>query len=149
MRGRHPSGPQLADEIEGSQQAQRRLKVMLETITGQKRISEACEELGIGEAQFYKLRRKMLEGALASLEPMAAGRRPAVEPKDDQGLTEMQEEIRELKIELRASQIREEIALLMPQLIKPPKEGGKKTAREMLSGGGKRGTPDKSKGSAS
>jgi transposase-like protein len=149
MRGRPPSGPQLVDETEGSDQARRRLKVMLETITGQKRIVEACAELGIGEAQFHKLRQKMLQGAIASLEPAAPGRPAAAVQKDGQELAGMEEEIRQLRIELRASQIREEIALLMPHLIKAPPECEKKTVKGMPSGGGKRDTPDKSGGSAS
>jgi transposase-like protein len=73
MRGRHPSGPELVKETEGSDQARRRQKAMLETISGQKRVAEACAELGIGEAQFHKLRRKMMTGALASLEPAGMG----------------------------------------------------------------------------
>ncbi len=149
MRGRHPSGPDLADETEGSDQARRRLKVMLETISGQKRIAEACEELGISEAQFHKLRRRMMAGALASLEPAAAGRPAGRTAAVDERIAGLEEEIRQLKTELRASQIREEVALLMPHLVKVPDEGGKKTAVKGRSAGVSGGTRDKSGGSAS
>jgi len=142
MRGRHPSGPELAEEMEGSDQARRRLKVMLETISGQKRIAEACEELGIGEAQFHKLRRKMVAGALATLEPAAPGRPPAGREGADERVADMQEEIRQLRVDLRAAQIREEVALLMPHLVKVPQGRGKKTAARMRSGGGRSGTQD-------
>jgi hypothetical protein len=149
MRGRHPAGSELADEITGSDLARRRLKVMLETISGQKRIAEGCEELGIGEAQFHKLRHKMLAGAAATLEPSAVGRPPTARAEDDERIAGMQEEIRQLRIELRAAQIREEVALLMPHLVKVPDEGGKKTASRGRARCGSGGTRDKSGGSAS
>jgi hypothetical protein len=140
----------LVDETEGSDQARRRLKVILETIAGDKRIGEACAELGIGEAQFYNLRQKMLKGAIAGLEPGVVGRPPGQSADaDEPGLAAMKEEITQLQMELRASQIREEIALLMPHLIKPRQESEKKTGKGMPSGGGKSGTPDKSGGSSS
>ena len=148
MRARHPLGLQLARAMEGSDQACRRLKVMLETISGQKRIAEACEELGIGTAQFHKLRNKMMQGALLSLEPAAPGRPRAGIEAADERIAAMQEENRQLRIELRAAQIREEIALLMPHLVNVP-EGGKKTKRKARSGGGSGGRRTKSGGSAS
>jgi transposase-like protein len=129
--------------------ARQRLKVMLETISGQKRIAEACEELGIGEAQFHKLRHKMLAGALSTLEPLVSGRPPMVKAENDERIAGMQEEIRQLRIDLRAAQIREEVALLMPHLVKVPDEGGKKTASRPRSREGSGDTPDKSGGSAS
>jgi transposase-like protein len=149
MRGRHSLGPELANGAEGSASARRRLQVMLETISGQKRIADACEELGIGEAQFHKLRNKMLNGALASLEPGVPGRPAAMNEADNERVAEMQDEIRQLKIELRASQIREEIALLMPHLVKVPEEVKKKAAKKAGSGGGKGDTQNKSEESAS
>lgn len=149
MRGRPSSGADLATGTEGSDQAHRRLKVMLETLSGQKKIADACEELGIGEAQFHKLRHKMMAGALASLEPAAAGRPAGEKAQTDERVTAMQEEIRQLRIELRASQIREEVALLMPHLIKVPEVGEKKRNRKARSDGGNDDTQDKSGGSAS
>jgi len=126
MRGRHPSGADLADAIEGSAQARQRFKAMLETVAGQKRITEACEELGIGEAQFHKLRHKMMEGAMAALEPSLPGRPMAENAQEAERVTDMREEIRQLRIELRAAQIREEVALLMPYLVKAPEDRKKK-----------------------
>jgi hypothetical protein len=149
MRGRHPLGPRLVDETEGSDQACRRLKVMLETISGQKKIAEACEELGISAAQFHKLRNKMMQGALLSLEPAAPGRPRATNEAVEERVVGMQDEIRQLRIELRAAQIREEIALLMPHLVKAPEGREKKTNRKARSGGGSGGTRAKSGGSSS
>lgn len=149
MSGRHSSGVDLANGTEASDQAHRRLRAMLETLSGQKKIADACEELGISEAQFHKLRHRMMAGALASLEPGVAGR-PSIETaRTDELVMEMQEEIRQLRIELRASQIREEVALLMPHLVKVPEVGEKKRNRKARSGEGKGGTHDKSGGCAS
>jgi len=61
----------------------------------------------------------------------------------------MDEEIRQLRIELRAAQIREEVALLMPHLVKVPEVREKKRNRKAQSAGGNDGTRDKSGGSAS
>lgn len=148
MRGRHPSGIELIGDREGSDQARRRLKIMLETIAGQKRISEACVELGIGEAQFHKLRHRMLQGALESLEPSPAGRPTARGKEENEELAARDEEIEQLRWELRGAQIREEIALLMPHLLKVPEEQ-KKTGKRAPSGGGKSGMRSKSGGSGS
>jgi hypothetical protein len=149
MRGRHPTGADLADAIEGSKQARQRLKAMLETITGQKRISKACEELGIGEAQFHKLRHRMIAGAVAALEPSAPGRPMSAKTETDERIAALKDEMQQLRIELRAAQIREEVALLMPHLVKPPKECEKKRNWRRRSGEGRSGTHDKSGGSAS
>lgn len=142
-------GLQLAKAMEGSDQACRRLKAMLETISGQKRIAEACEELGIGRAQFHKLRNKMMQGALLILEPGTAGRPRATNEAVEERVAAMQEENRQLRIELRAAQIREEIALLMPHLVKVPEGREKKTKRKARSGGGSGGTRARSGGSSS
>lgn len=142
MRGRPPSGIDLVGEVEGSGQARRRLRVMLETLSGSKKIAEACEELGIGEAQFHKLRHRMMAGAVASLEPSPAGRPPADRGERDERLAEVQDENRQLRIELRASQIREEIALLMPHLVKVPEAPKKKRDKQEPSDGGSEGTQD-------
>ena len=56
VRGRRTSGPRLAEGTEGTDEAKLRLKVSLETITGQRSVKEACEILGLCEAAFYKIR---------------------------------------------------------------------------------------------
>ena len=52
MSGRHAIGPELAEKLEGSDLARTRMRVVLETIAGKKRVLEACEELGICEQRF-------------------------------------------------------------------------------------------------
>ena len=91
---------------------------MLEVLQGRHTVAEASRALGIREARFHQLRQQALEGALAGLSPKRAGRpvrRPSIEPSD---VERLRAENQELKIDLRALELREEIALSMPHLLK-------------------------------
>lgn len=122
-RGRRPLGPRLVEGLEASTEARLRLKIVLETIAGERTVSEACEALGIGEARFHEMRRQALVGALEGLEPRAAGRPPRQASSGEPSYSELSSEVRELRIELRAAQVREEIRAAMPHLLL----AGKKT----------------------
>lgn len=126
-RGRKPSGPEMADRLDGSEGARKRLRVVLETIAGVRSVSDACRELGIGEAAFWGLRDKALRGALKEIEPKRPGRPRRKEPQTPPRVAELEEEVEDLKVDLRAAQIREEIALLMPNLMKERRGSPKKS----------------------
>jgi hypothetical protein len=49
MRGRYPSGPEYVEGLQGSAEAKRRAKIILETVTGQLRVQEACQALEVSE----------------------------------------------------------------------------------------------------
>ena len=122
--GRPPLGPRLAEGLEGSEGARRRLRVILETLSGELGVEEACRELGIGPAAFHKLRARTLAEALRSLEPRPMGR-----PREERSAQEMRIEALEkenwqLQFELQAARLREEIALSMPHLLKRKEAGG-------------------------
>ena len=74
MRGRRPTGPELVDRLAGSEQARERVKVVLQTMTGELRVQEACERLQISEQRFDELRLEAIQAAVASLEPKPTGR---------------------------------------------------------------------------
>ena len=134
MRGRLPSGPDYVDKLTGSEEARRRLHIILQTLAGSLRVQEACATLDISEARFHKLRLDALQGAVTQLELRPAGR-PARQPEDPQ-LTELKEQIAQLELELQAAQTREEIALVLPRLhAEPATEGspGKKLSRRRTS----------------
>ena len=116
-RGRPPEGPKLVERLDGSPEAKQRLQVILQTLTGEKTVEAACAELQIGEAAFHKLRQRTLQDAVTSLEPRPAGRPPQPVSPEAEQVTELQRQMRELKIDLRASQLRTEIALTMPHLL--------------------------------
>jgi hypothetical protein len=96
--------------------------MILETVSGKVSIREACERLGIKEAAFYKMRTSALEAALARLEPRPMGRPPKVATDADKRIGELETEIKQLKTDVVASQVREELALTMPFLAQRRKQ---------------------------
>ena len=134
MRGRLPSGPDYVAKLAGSEEARRRLQLILQTLAGSTRVQQACAELGIGAARFHELRLDALQGAVAQLELRPAGR-PALPPADPH-VAELQGRIEQLELELQAAQTRTEIALVLPRLHpEPATEGapGKKPSRRRTS----------------
>ena len=137
MAGRPPEGPRIADRIDGPDEAKRRLKAILETISGERTIDDAAKEIGVGAARFHELRMEALRGAVAALEPRAAGRPRSEVDGPDARVAELEAEIRELTLEVKAAHVREHIALTMPHLLEesppaPPSEQSreqKKTKR--------------------
>ena len=121
-RGRPPKGSRLVEGHEGTQEAKRRLRVILETMAGECTVTEACEELGVGETAFHELRAQAIAGALSSLEPKLRGRPRRGESEETPRIRGLELENQELKIDLRAAQIREEIALMMPHLLNRKKK---------------------------
>lgn len=118
MRGRYPSGPKYVEQLQGSDDAKRRAKIILETMTGKLRVQEACALLGICEQRLGQLRQEMLQAAVASLETQPAGRRPAEAESPD--MAALKEQVAALQDELRAAQVREEIALALPRVVHEP-----------------------------
>ena len=128
-RGRRPAGAELADRLDGSDEAKQRLRVILETLAGQRTVTAACELLGIGGRQFHELRARVLQAGLNSLEPRPSGR-PVRRPTARE-IAELEAELQQLRIELHAAQLREEIATALPHLRarRPPEKGGKSKQR--------------------
>jgi len=115
------------ETLGGTELARERLKRVLATLAGESTVEEACLHLGISPARFAEIRKEALGAALEALEPKPAGRPPA--PRTDPEVIDAEQEIRRLKRELEASRIREEIALTMPHLVRPPRGGEKKGDR--------------------
>jgi hypothetical protein len=116
MRGRYPTGAELVEQLDGSAKAKERLRLTLETMSGLGRVQEACVRLGISEQRYRQLRQTLLQGALDSLEDRPSGRlrRPA-EPSETAAL---RQQLAALQRELQVAQVREEIALALPQVSK-------------------------------
>ncbi len=110
MRGRTPGGPEGVERLEGSASAKQRLRVLLEVLTGQCRVTEACARLGVKAARWAQLRRRALHGALAALEPQPGGRpRRRCQATADHVET-LTARIRELELALRVAEARAEVA---------------------------------------
>jgi hypothetical protein len=151
-RGRPPSGPKLVEGMEGSQLARQRLKVILQTVAGELSIPEACAQLGISEPRFHELRAEWMQGAMQLLEPKPVGR-PTRQPSPEAARMEsLEQQVQELKIDLRAAQIREQLALLMPHVLKARTPAERRRdldalqseleKKEKRSSGAKRATPN-------
>jgi hypothetical protein len=145
-KGRPPEGPQHVERLEGDELAKRRLRVILEAITGLKTVEEACEELRVSPSRFHELRKEALQAAMDGLSSGASGRPRRIEPEPDpKRLAELEKENEELKAELLASNVRTEIALVMPHLFtkearadikKKARAARKRIARYSRGGGG-------------
>lgn len=118
-RGRPPKGADLVDSLEASGEARRRLKVVLQTVTGELSVPEACERLGVCESRFHVLREEALSAALAGLEPKKAGRKPRQVPAEQEEIESLKAQIDDLRVELRFSQAREELAIGLPEVFDP------------------------------
>ena len=129
-RGRPPLRAGHVEQLEGAPVSKQRLALILRTLSGELTVDQACAEMGVSPAQFHRLRERALEGALAALAPGTPGRPAAAPPTPPSRVAELEAEVRDLKIDLRASQLREEIAVLMPHLLRPaPSAASKKKSR--------------------
>jgi transposase-like protein len=126
-RGRKPTGANLVEHLEGSERAKIRLKAILETVSGQRTIPDVCQELGIRESMFHKMRSEVLQTAIGRLEPRPLGRPPQRPRPEQQRLTELEQENLDLRVELKAAEVRRELAEKLPRLVHPAIEPGKKT----------------------
>jgi hypothetical protein len=110
--------------LDGSELAKQRLKVALQTLSGELTVPQACERLQLSEARFHELRSACLQTACEAFEPKVAGR-PAPQPptEQEQKIQKLEQQITELKVDLQAAQIRERMALLMPEVMVRPEDG--------------------------
>ena len=117
-------GTELVHKLDGSELAKQRLKAILQTLSGELSVPEACEFLQLSEARFHELRSEWLQSACGALEPKAAGR-PAPPPPNEKDvkIQRLEEQIKDLRIDLRAAQVREELALVMPHVLQPKDSG--------------------------
>src|SRR5580765_3966992 len=127
MRGRRPVGPEYADKLQGSHTAKERVKVILETMAGRRRLKEACERLGISEQRFHQLREEMMTAAVKALEPGHAGRPAHTPTPAEEQVVALEQQLQDKEVELRAAKAREEIALIMPEVRHEPADPEKKT----------------------
>jgi hypothetical protein len=116
-RGRPHQGVELVTKLDASEQARQRLKIILQTLAGTMTVQEACAVLGIGRAAFNKLRQQFLFRATGLLEPRPRGRQRQEPTAAEIELARLKHEVAQLQLNLKAMQVREEIALVMPHLL--------------------------------
>jgi transposase-like protein len=115
--GRKPAGPQIAERLEGSPSAKQRLEVILETITGHLTVSEACEQLGIGESRFHDLRHQTLQATLEALEPRPPGRPSKPISPEQAEIDTLKAELRRVHADFELAQVQIRLARIHPGLI--------------------------------
>lgn len=131
-RGRPVKGDQLVEDLSGSYSARQRLRVILQTLAGTLTVEDAGAALGVGRSGFHKLRQQFLLRATSLLEPRPRGRRRPEPSEADIELAKLRQEVVQLKLDLKAQQIREEIALVMPHLLSNKRGAArKKTPRRI------------------
>ena len=80
--GRKPLGAGHVDQLSGSERAKLRLATILNTLRGELKVADACQQLGVCQSRFFAMRHHWLQEALELLEPRPAGRpRSQVDPR--------------------------------------------------------------------
>lgn len=131
-RGRPPKGPELADKVHASDQARLRLKVILQTISGELTIPQACQQLNLSEARFHELRSEWLQSAAQALEPKPLGRPTQTTPQEQAEIKRLRERAENLELHLQAARVREQIALTMPHLLVDKSDKDADTDRDTI-----------------
>jgi hypothetical protein len=140
MRGRRPIGPELVEHLDGSARARRRMQVILETIAGTTRVTEACEQLGICAQRFEALRAEAIGAGIVALEPKPAGRPARVAPDHAPEVARLEARVEQLEAELAAARVRAELAGVLPPRRGPvsgkarPRSGRAKESHRSRSG---------------
>lgn len=114
MRGRHPSGPEFVDHLSGDATAKERLRVVLETIAGVRRVGEACALLNVSEQRFDELRAEALQAAVAALEPKPPGRKPHTPSAEQTEVEALRRRVAQLEAQLKVAAVRAEVAAILP-----------------------------------
>jgi hypothetical protein len=109
-------GPEYAERLEGSSLACRRMRVILETIAGTKRVIEACAELDICQQRFETIRQEALQAGVAALVLRPPGRPRKDDAAVDDDATRLRERVAKLEAELQAATIRAELATTLPRV---------------------------------
>ena len=121
---RPPQGPRAARKLSGDAALKRRLELILETLAGERSVASAAEAMGVGEAQFHRLRDRALAGALDAIAPRPPGRPRKVEDPRDTRLAELEARTRALEVELHAAEVKAELEAGLQLLAPGSKKGG-------------------------
>jgi transposase-like protein len=114
MRGRTPSGPESVEQLPGSVKAKERVRVILQTMTGDLRVQEACAQLDVCEQRIRQLRAGMLLAAIDSMEDKPAGRPAQAEESSE--VAALRAQVAELQRQLQAARLSAEIAVALPRV---------------------------------
>lgn len=121
--GRPPMKSALVEGLEGEAREKARLRAMLETLSGERTLEEACEALDLSRSRFCELRERALQAALDGLIPGVPGRKPKVREVEASEVDKLEREVEYLREELKIAWVRTELAMTMPKSLRAPKPG--------------------------
>lgn len=124
--GRPPKGTGLVEKLEGSDPAKERLRAILGTITGETSPHVAAKDLDVDVSRVDQLRTRMLQEALAGMEPRKPGRRPKVQDPRDEEIMRLRRELDRFHGIVKTLEVQTELALAG---IEPRAGRSKKSAR--------------------
>ena len=130
-RGRKPPGPEFVYRLVGTAEQKERLKAILETLLGQRRLTEASADLEITPQRFHMLREQAMQGAMDALAPRPLGRPPQTPTPQQERIDALECENELLRRALESSGLRTEIAVLLAGRQQP---GEKKRAAAAAAG---------------
>jgi len=125
-RGRKPLATRHVEHLCGSERAKLRLQTILKTLQGQMTVAEACQVLGIGESRFHALRNQWLQESVELLEPRPLGRPAQVVSPEQEEVARLEAENRDLRQQRHVADVREELARVIPRVLRPRSDGSKK-----------------------
>ncbi|MHC4778990.1 MAG: transposase [Planctomycetota bacterium] len=127
--GRPPKGPKLVEGLDASDAVKEKLRIILETITGETTVAKACEKLDVSESRFHQMREEALASAGRGLEPKPRGRPRKVEEPTVDEVEALRREVEELREELEFARARAVLATAFPHLVKDPSDQKKTNPR--------------------
>ena len=127
--GRPPLGLELVNRTHGTKRAKARLKVILQTLTGERSLRSACQALGLEETAFHKLRNGFLQKCIDDLERQRPGRKPVLKSAEATRIETLERELLRAQQTIEVLELREEISQVMPQILKPRQKKGRTAGR--------------------
>jgi hypothetical protein len=124
--GRRPLGLDFVEQMQGPPQAKERLMAVLESLTGELTVDQVCSAVGIGRTRFYQLRERAMYGALEALFAGTPGPKARRADEREERIHELEAKVSRLQIQLQASRVRTEIALVMPHILRREGDGDTK-----------------------
>lgn len=118
--GRPPKGPKLVDHLKASEDAKRKARTILETLSGESTVAQACEALGVGETRFREMREEFLIAGVVGLEPKPRGRPRKAEDPSLSEVEALRKQVASLEEELVFARTRTVLATAFPHLVKDP-----------------------------
>ena len=135
--GRKPLGAGHVDQLGGSERAKLRLATILNTLRGELKVADACQQLGVCQSRFFAMRHHWLQEALELLEPRPAGRpRSQVDPRQ----LELEQTNSQLEQQLLEAQVRRDVEQILVTTGAPTtgSESPPAAAKKKMRGGRRR-----------